>query len=65
MNSELLDSFKGLNEQSILLASEIKERRDVENRLLLTLEILENSKEAIFIADDNKQATYINKSFVP
>jgi len=63
MNSELLDSFKGLNEQSILLASEIKERRDVENRLLLTLEILENSKEAIFIADDNKQATYINKSF--
>ena len=64
MSSELLENINKLNEKNTLLAVEIKERKKVELRLLLTLEILENSKEAIFIASKNdNEIIYINKAF--
>lgn len=64
MSGQLVDSINTLNEKNTLLAAEIKERERVELNLLLALEILENSKEAIFIANsNNKEIIYINKAF--
>lgn len=64
MNKQLIGSFEKLYSQNQVLENEIKERKNAELRLSITYEVIENSKEAIFIADNNKQFIYINKSFL-
>lgn len=63
MNKQLIESFEKLYSQNNVLENEIKERKKAELRLSITYEVIENSKEAIFIADSKLRFIYINKSF--
>lgn len=64
MNSQLRDSFEQLYSQNEMLKQEVKERRKAQEGLSLTYEVIDSSKEAIFIVNKNKEFVYINNAFI-
>lgn len=64
MNAELDRNFNRIYSQNIQLVKENIERKKAEMNLLLTSEVIENTREAILILDNNANIIYVNKFFI-